>query len=129
MRKKELTNVIVLIYLVVVSEVVVGNSNSSGPHNSIHKPISATRQRVMINPNVTRAKDGDPIAISKSPPPIMRGRAPNHCVTSYLAVVNMQPVDDHVGDELYGDARTISDVDVHAAAVDGLEAVHDEFLL
>ena len=37
-------------------------------------------------------------------------------------------MDDHVGDELYGDARTISDVDVHAAAVDGLEAVHDEFL-
>lgn len=116
-------------YLVVVGEVVVGNSNSSGPHNSIHKPISAIRQRVMINPNMTRAKDGDPISISKGPPTIMRRRAPNHGVPSHLAVMNMQPMDDHVGDELDGDARTISDVDVHAAAVDGLEAVHDEFLL
>jgi hypothetical protein len=43
--------------------------------------------------------------------------------------VDVEPVDDDVGDVLDGDAGTIGDVHVGATSVDGLEAVHDELLL
>jgi len=52
------------------------------------------------------------------------GGAANHGVARLLAVVNVEAVDDHIGDELDGDAGAVGDVDVDAARVDGLEAVH-----
>lgn len=59
----------------------------------------------------------------------MGGGAANHGVTRWLAVVNVDAVDDDVGDELDGYARAVGDVDVDAAPVDGLEAVHYQLLL
>lgn len=43
--------------------------------------------------------------------------------------MDVNAVDYDIGDELDGDTRSVSDVDVGAAAVNGLEAVHDELLL
>ena len=83
----------------------------------------------MVDPDVTGAKDGNAIAISQRPPPIVGGGAAHHGVPCLDAVMDMDAVDDDVGDVLEGDAGAVGDVDVGAAAVDGLEAVHDELLL
>lgn len=44
-------------HLIVVSEVIVGNGDRSGPHHSIDEPISAVGERVVIDPNVARPED------------------------------------------------------------------------
>lgn len=43
-------------------------------------------------------------------------------------MVDVDVVDDDIGDVLDGDAAAAGDVDVGAAAVDGFEAIHDEFV-
>jgi len=112
------------VYLVVVGEVVVGDGNGSGSHNGVDKAIRATGEGVMVDPNVAWTKDGDAIAVSHGSPSVVGGGAANHGVARLLAVVNVEAVDDHIGDELDGDAGAVGDVDVDAARVDGLEAVH-----
>lgn len=42
--------------------------------------------------------------------------------------MNMNSMDYNIGDELDGQASSISNVDVGAAAINGLEAVDDELL-
>nr|GMD67845.1 hypothetical protein CR513_45203 [Ipomoea batatas] len=46
-----------------------------------------------------------------------------------FAVMNVQSMDDDIGNELDCDARPISNVDVGSTGINGLEAVHDELLL
>lgn len=111
-----------------VSEVVVRNGDGSGTHNSINKAISTIGKRTMVYPNMTRTKNRNSITISHCPPTIMGRRAADQGIASGLAVMNMNTMNDNVGDELNGNASTISNVDVGAAAIDGLEAVQDEFL-
>lgn len=83
----------------------------------------------MVHPDVAGAEDGHSISVGHGAPPIVAGRAAHHGVPRGLAVVDVEPVDDDVGDVLDGDAGAIGDVHVGAASVDGLEAVHDELLL
>lgn len=59
----------------------------------------------------------------------MRWRAPNHGVAGRLAVVDVEPMDDDIGDELNGDTSPIGNVDIDTTAIDGLKAVHDQLLL
>lgn len=82
----------------------------------------------MINPDVAGIEDGDSISISHGPPSVMRRRVTNHGVAGRLAVMDMEAVDDDIGDELDSDACAISNVDVDATAIDGLKAVHEELL-
>jgi len=116
-------------YLVVVGEVVVGHSDSRGSHDGIDQAVGAVRQRAVVHPNVAGAEDGHSIAVGNGAPPVVAGRAAHHGVPCGLAVVDVEPVDDDVGDILDGDAGAVGDVHVGAASVDGLEAVHDELLL
>ena len=58
--------------LVVMSHMVVRDGNRRRAHDSIHKPISAMRQRVVINPNMTRSKDRNRVTIRHRPPPKVR---------------------------------------------------------
>lgn len=83
----------------------------------------------MVNPNMARSENRDPIAVGHGPPAIMRRRAANHGVAGRFAVVDVEAMDDDIRDELDGNAGAVSYVDVGAACVDGLEAVHDQLLL
>ncbi|MED6218159.1 hypothetical protein PIB30_024341 [Stylosanthes scabra] len=75
------------------------------------------------------AEDRDAVAVSEGSPAVMRRGAANHGVAGLDAVVDVDAVDDNIGDVLDGNACTVGDMDVDAAAVDCLEAVHDELLL
>lgn len=112
-----------------VGEVVVGNSDGSGTHDGVHKPISAVGERAVVDPYMAGTEDRHPIAICHCPPPVVSGRAANHGIASGLAVMDVDSVDDDVGNILDGDTCTISNVDVRATPIYGLEAVHYEFLL
>lgn len=116
------------VYLIVVGEVVIRNGNGSGAHNSINKAISAIREGIVVNPNVTRPKDGNGIAISHGPPSKMGGGTANHSIASRLTIMDMDAMDDDIGDELDGNAGSISNVNVEATTINGFEAVHNEFL-
>ena len=59
----------------------------------------------------------------------MARRAPDHGVAGGPAVVDVKAVNDDIGHELDGDASPVGNVDVDAAGVDRLEAVHEELLL
>lgn len=112
-----------------VREIVIRNGNSRRPHYGINQSISTVRQRIMIDPNMARSKNGDPITIRHRSPTIMRLRAPNHGVTSSLTIMNVNPMHDDVRHVLNRDTRSAGDVHVHATTVDRFEAVHDEFLV
>lgn len=83
----------------------------------------------MINPDMTRPENGYGVTIGHSPPAIMSWRAPDHGIASGLAVMDVKTMNNNVGDVLNGDASSICNVDIGTAAVDGLEAVHDQLLL
>lgn len=43
--------------------------------------------------------------------------------------MDMETMDDHIGNKLDGDASPISDVDIHSTGINCLETVHYQFLL
>lgn len=112
--------------LIMVGEVVVGNSNGSGSHHSVNEAIGTVGEGVVINPDVARSKNGNGITISHGSPPIMGRRAPDHGVPSGLAIVDIKAMDDHIGDILDGDASPIGNMDIHSASINCLETVHDK---
>lgn len=114
--------------LVVVSEIVIGDGNGGRSHNRINQPISAIRQRIVIDPYMTRPENGDRVTVRHSPPPVMRRRASHHGVTGPPTVMDINTVDDDVRHILDRDARASSDRNVHASSVDRFEAVHDQLL-
>lgn len=83
----------------------------------------------MIHPDMARPENGYSVTISHSPPAIMSWRAPDQGIASGLAVMDVKTVNNNVGDKLNGDACSIGNVDIGTAAIDGLEAVHDQLLL
>ena len=112
-----------------VGEVIVRDGDGSRPHNCINKAISTVGERAVIDPDVAGSKDGHGITISHGPPAIVGRRTADHSVSSRLAVMNVEAMDDDVVDKLNSDAGTVGNVDIHTTAINGLETVHDELLL
>lgn len=110
-------------------KMVVRDCNPRRSHYRINQPVRTVRQRAMIDPDLAGPVDGDPVAVGSPPPPDVGGAGGDVGVAGGLAVVDVDVVDDDVGDVLEGYAAVADDVDVGAAAVDGLEAVHDELVL
>lgn len=115
--------------LVVVGEVVVGNSNRGGTHYGVDQAVRAVREWAVVDPDLPGAEDGDAVAVRSPPPPHVRWTGAYVGVPWRRAVVDVDVVDDDVGDVLEGDAAVARDVDVGAAAVHGFEAVEDELVL
>lgn len=115
--------------LVVVSHVIVGDGDGGGPVDGVDEPVVAVGQRAVVDPDVAPAEDGHAVAVRDRPPPVVPRRVPHVGVPSLLAVVDVEPVNYDVGHELDGDARPAGNVDAGAAAVEGLEGVHDQLLL
>lgn len=78
---------------------------------------------------MTRAKNGNGIAISHCPPTKVTWGAPHHGIASWLAVMDVQTMNDNISNILDRDASSISNVDIDPTGVNGLEAVHYELLL
>ena len=112
-----------------VGEVVVGDGSGSGSHHSVNKAIGAVGEGVMINPDVAGAKNSNDITIDHCPPSIMARSASDLGVASGLAIMDMETMDNHIGDKLDGDASLIGDVDIHSMSINCLETVHDQLLL
>lgn len=116
-------------HLVVVREVVVGDGDPRGAHYGVDQAVRAVRQRAVVDPDLPGVEYGDPVAVRPAPPAHVGRARGNVGVAAGLAVVDVDVVDDDVGHELERHAPVAHDVDVGAAAVDGLEAVHDELVL
>ncbi|KAF7820188.1 hypothetical protein G2W53_025643 [Senna tora] len=116
-------------HLVVMPEMAIRNRDPRRPHYRIDQPVRAIRQRAVVDPDLARREDGDPVAVRLAPPPHVRGAGADVGVPGGLAVVDVDVVDDDVGDVLEREAAVAGDVDVGAAAVDGFEAVEDELVL
>ena len=114
--------------LVVMSEIVIGDGNGCRSHNRINQPISTIRQRIMINPNMTRPEYGNRVTVRHRPPPVMRRRASHHSVTRPSTIMDINPMYNNIRHILDRDTRASRDRDIHASSVDGLEAVHDQLL-
>ena len=112
-----------------VRKMVVRYGNPSGPHNRIDQPVSAVRQRAMVDPELPGTEDGDAITVRYAPPPNMGWARSYVSVPGGFTVMNMDVVDDDVGDVLECDAAVAGDLDVGAATVNGFVTVEDEFVL
>ena len=83
----------------------------------------------MVDPDLARAIDGDPITVGFPSPADVGWARGNVGVPRGLAMVDMDVVDDDIGDVLKGYAAITNYVDIGAAAIDGLEAVDYELVL
>ena len=82
----------------------------------------------MVDPHMSGPEERDGISIGDGSPANMGGAGPDHGITCGAAVVDVETMNDDVGDILQGDAATPRDVHVVAAPIDGLEAVDQELL-
>ncbi|KAL5990159.1 hypothetical protein ACLOJK_011056 [Asimina triloba] len=111
-----------------VGEVIVGDGDSSGPHDSIYKAIGAVGKGAVIYPDVAGTEDGNSITVGHCPPTIMAWGAANHRVASGLAVMDMESMDNNISDKLNGYAGPVCYMDICPTPIDGLEAVHNQLL-
>lgn len=112
-----------------VGHVVVRDRDGGGPVDGIYQPVPAVGERAVVDPDVLAVEDRDAVAVRHPPPPVVPRRVPYHGVRPGLAVVDVDAVDDDVGDVVDGDARAASNMDAGAPAVDRLVRVHHELLL
>lgn len=82
----------------------------------------------MVDPDFARAEYGDSIAVRSSSPAYVGWARCNVGVAAGLAMVDMDVVDDDVGDVLEGYAPVSDYVNVRSSAIDGLEAVDYELV-
>lgn len=95
------------IYLIMISEMAVGDGDAGWSHDSINDTIWAIWHGNMINPNIGCTEDGNPIAIAHCSKTDMIHRIPNHATTARDNVMNVEAVDDDILDELDSNARAI----------------------
>src|SRR4051812_29725141 len=86
------------------------------------------RQRIMINPNMTRTKYRNSITISHSPPTKMCFRASHHSITSWYTIMNMKSMNDNISNILNRNARSIRDMHIRSSSINSLETVHNQLL-
>ena len=126
---KKLKRMIYLQHLVMLSEQVVWNGDSSGPQDCIDQPICAPWQRTVIHPDWSRRNDVNPISISLTSKSIMCGWAPHICISRRFAVVDMDSMNDDVIHILYCNASSVGNMDFGSSTVNSLVAVHEQLLL
>ena len=85
-------------------------------------------QGAMVDPDLLRSEDRDPVAVGSTSPPDFRRRGGDDGASGRFTVVDVDVVDDDVLHVLDGQAAVAGDVDGGSAAVDGFVAVDDEFL-
>lgn len=116
------------IYLIMLSEVIVGKSHKIGCMCDIKEPIRATSKVAMIDPHIRRAKNRNSISIAPEPMPHVVRAAPHQPGLPGLAVVDAKPVDYHVAHALYSDARPVGYLDPGPPPIDGLITIHDQLI-
>lgn len=109
-----------------IGEMAVWDGNSGWTHNSINEPIITPSHGNMINPNIRRSINWNPISISLRAVPIMIHRVSNESTTTFLNMMNMEPVDDDVLHKLHRDLTTVADVNIGAARIYGLVISHQK---
>ena len=114
--------------LIMMSEIIIGNGDGSRTHDRVHKPIRAIRQRIMIDPNMTRSKYRNSITVRHCPPPIMRRRASHQSIPGRSTVMYMQPMNNNIRNKLDRKTSPIRDMNVNSSSINCLETIHNKFL-
>lgn len=78
-----------VVYLIMMSEVTIGDGDSRGGRDHIDQPILAIGHGNMVNPNPRGSKHRDPISIATRPEPIVLHRIPNQSAIPSLDVMDM----------------------------------------
>lgn len=76
-----------------MGEMVVGNRDPCGTHHHVDQAVLAVRERAVIDPDVSGAEDGDPVAVRFGAPPVVRGAGPDVGLARLVAVVDVDVVD------------------------------------
>lgn len=87
------------------------------------------RQRIVVDPNVTRSKYGNGVTVGHCPPTIVCGGASHHGIPCGFAVMDVETMDDNICHILDCDAASISNVHIGSSPINCLEAVHNKLLL
>uniref|UniRef100_A0A0E0HCK9 Uncharacterized protein n=1 Tax=Oryza nivara TaxID=4536 RepID=A0A0E0HCK9_ORYNI len=92
-------------HLVVVREVAIRHNDRRRPHDGVDEPIGAPRQRAVVHPHVARRVERDAVAVGAGAPPVVRRQGVHIRVAGGDTIVDVDVVDDDVGDVLERDAR------------------------
>ena len=103
--------------LVMMGEKVIGYGDAGGPHDGVDEAVLAVRERAVIDPNVSGPEDGDPVAVGSGPVTEVGRAGSDVGVARLIAVVDVDVVDDDVGDVLERNATPARYVHVSPAPV------------
>ena len=79
-----------------MSEVVVRYRYRRRAQHHIDKPIGTMTQGAMVDPDLLRSEDRDPVAVRSTSPPDFRGRSGDDGSSGRFTVVDVDVVDDDV---------------------------------
>lgn len=111
-----------------LGEEVVGDCHARGAHGDIHQAVRAIGEVAMVDPNFVGGVNVHGVAVGSPPPSGVRRRSSDRGWAGGDDVVDVHAVEYDVGDGLEREPGASGDVDVDASAVDGFEAVKDEFV-
>lgn len=115
-------------YVIVTGEVAVGDGDGCGALDDVDEPITAVPHRQMVEPNVRRPKNGNPISITLCSGPEVVHRVPDRAAASRNNVVYVEPMYDDILDELERDPSTMSNAHICPTCVNCLVARQYELL-
>ena len=114
--------------LVMVCHVIVRNSDGRRTMNGINQSITAVGQRAMVHPNMASSEDGNSVAVRQSPPAVMGGGVSHVGIPTSLAIVDVNTMNYNVGNILYGNAGSTSNVHICSSPINGFKRIHHELL-
>lgn len=106
----------------------VGDGDRRRFFDQVDHSICALPHGDMVDPYIRRSKDGDAVAVASSPLAKMVDRVPDSAAMAGVNVMYVDAVDDDIINELKGDAGPTGNVDLVAAPINGLVAVHKQLL-
>lgn len=116
-------------HLVMILEVAVRDRNVGGVFRPVHQAICSLRQEAMVDPNIGGAFDVNGIAIAGATECSKIGRGEDMMRARGENVMDINSMDNDVGDPLDGNLGGAHEVDFCTTTVYGLVARHNEFAL
>ena len=112
-----------------ILEIIVGDGDVDRVFGGIDQAISSFGQKAMVDPDVGGAFDVHGVTVACATERSEVGRGEDVVRAGGEDVVDVEVVDDDVGNALDGDLGSALQVDLRAAPVDGLVAGHHELAL
>lgn len=118
-----------LTYLIMLCKEIVGDGYSRGAVDDVNKPIGGPSKIAMIDPYVGGIKYVDGVAVGAAAVAHVGGAIPHNPRLPGLAIMDANPVYDHMAHVLYSDAGPKSNLNPNPSPINGLVTIYHQLIL